>query len=171
VLTRGSRIAGIDGFTLVFIAGGFGLVSASCSDWLGALVGGLAAGAGLIELHGRQRLKAGDGRGVTWLVRSQLVLLTIILLYVAYQLRNFDVRPLLISVETSLASVQRSFGLEVIPLADSFGLTDKQFLELAKHTVRIAYIAVGIGSILCQGGLAFYYHSREQAVAKALRKI
>ena len=171
VIARVVRISGIDGFTLVFIAGGFGLISASAGDWLGALVGGLAAGAGLIELHGRRRLKKGDLTGVKWLVRSQLVLLTIILLYVAYQLHGFDVQPLLVRVETSLASVQRSSGMEVISLADMVGLTNKQFLELARRLVTIVYIAVGLGTILCQGGLAFYYHRREQAVAKALRKI
>jgi hypothetical protein len=171
VLARVLRISGIDGFTLVFIAGGFGLVSASYSDWLGALVGGLAAGAGLIELHGRRRLRASDVCGVNWLVRSQFVLLTIILLYVAYQLYHFDPQPLLVKMEDSLASAQRSLGLEVISMADSLGLTNKQFLALARSTVRVAYISVGLVSILCQGGLALYYHRREQAVATALRKI
>lgn len=170
VLAKVLRVAGIDGFTLVFIAGGFGLVSAFYTDWLGALVGALAAGAGLIELHGRQRLKAHDVRGLNLLVRSQFVLLAIILLYVAYQLHSFDPQPLLVKFEASLASAQRSLGLEVVPLSDSLGLTAKQFLELARHTVRLAYVAVGLVSILCQGGLAFYYHRREQVVAKALRK-
>ena len=171
VLAKVLRVAGIDGFTLVFIAGGFGLVSAFATDWLGAGVGGLAAGAGLIELHGRRRLKAGDLGGVTSLVRSQLILLAIILLYVAYQLYGFDPQPLLIKVEEALASTQRSLGLEVVSLAESYSLTDKQFLELAKLTIHGAYVAVGLASILCQGGLAYYYHRREHVVAKALRKM
>jgi hypothetical protein len=171
VLARVLRISGIDGFTLVFIAGGFGLVSVAFTDWVGALVGGIAAGAGLIELRGRQKLRAGDVRGVHWLVRSQLVLLTIILLYVTYQLRNFDPQSLLAKFEESLASTQRSLGLETTSLASTYGLTETEFLALARTLTRVAYIAVGLASILCQGGLAFYYQRREQIVAKALRKI
>jgi hypothetical protein len=171
VIARVSHVAAIDGFSLVFIAGGFGLVSALSRDWLGAVVGGLAVGAGLIELNGRRRLRAGDVRGINWLVRSQLVLLTVILLYVAYQYNFFDPQSLLVSMEATRIWVQRTFDLEIPALADSFGLTNKQFLVLARRTVRVAYVAVGLGSILCQGGLAFYYQRREQAVSKALRKI
>jgi hypothetical protein len=171
VLAKVLRISGIDGFTLVFIAGGFGLISAAYADGLGALVGGLAAGAGLIELHGRRRLKAGDGRGVNGLVRSQLVLLATILFYVAFQLYRFDPQSMLAVMDAAEAMVQRWFGLEVVPLSDAFGLTAKRFSELAKTTVRTAYLAVGLVSILCQGGLALYYHRREQVIAKALHKI
>ena len=170
-LAKVVRISALDGFSLTFIASGFGLVSVFYADWLGAAVGGLAAGAGWLELHGRRRLRAGDAGGVRWLVRSQLVLLVIILLYVAYQLHSFNPEPLLAKVEEALSSAQRSLGLEVTPLADSLGLTKRQFLEFAQHTVRVAYLAVGVLSILFQGGLAFYYHRQEQGVARALRKI
>jgi hypothetical protein len=171
VLARVLRISGIDGFTLVFIAGGFGLISVAVSDWVGALVGGLAAGAGLVELRGRQKLRVGEVLGVHWLVRSQLILLTVILCYVAYQLRNFDPQALLAKLEESLASAQRSFGLEVTSLATSYGLTEKEFLALVRTITHLAYLAVGLASILCQGGLAVYYQRREPVVAKALRKI
>ena len=171
VLARILRIAALDGYGLVSIAGGLALISAFCTDWLGALVGGLAAGAGLIELHGRRRLKAGDLRGVCWLVRSQLVVLTIILFYVAHQLVTFDPQPQLVKLQESLASAQRSLGMEVTPLADMVGLNEKQFLQMAKTSTQITYIAVGLISILCQGGLAYYYHRRGQTVAKTLHKI
>jgi hypothetical protein len=171
VLARVLRTSAIDGFTLVFIAGGFGLVSFAFADWVGAWVGGLAAGAGLVELRGRQKLRAGDVLGVHWLVRSQLILLTVILCYVAYQLRNFDPQALLAKLEESLASAQRSFGLEVTSLATSYGLTEKEFLALVRTITHLAYLAVGLASILCQGGLAVYYQRREPVVAKALRKI
>jgi len=171
VLARVLRTSGIDGFSLVFIAGGFGLISSAFADGLGALVGGLAAGAGMIELRGRQKLRAGDVRGITWLVRSQLILLAVILFYVAYQLRNFDPLPLLANIEASLASAQRSLGLEVTSLASSYGLSEKEFSAFIQTATRVAYVAVGFISVLFQGGLAVYYHRRAQAVANALRKI
>jgi len=171
VLARVLRVAAIDGFTLVFIAGGFGVVSALCSDWLGAVVGGLAAAAGLVELRGRRRLRSGDANGMSELVRSQFFLLTIILFYVIYQLLRFDPQTLLASIDSALASVQRSSGMEVTSLATSLDLTQQQFLVLARRLVGVTYIVVGVVSLLCQGGLAFYYHRRKQTVAKALRKI
>jgi hypothetical protein len=170
VVARVLRVSGIDGYTLVFIAGGFGLVSVAFSDWIGALVGGLAAYAGLIELRGRKKIRAGDVGGVHWLVRSQLVLLTVILCYVAYQLRNFDPQALLARIEESLASTQRSLGMEATSLAASYGLTEAEFLALVRTLTRVAYGTVGVASILCQGGLAVYYQRREPVVAKALRK-
>jgi hypothetical protein len=166
-----SRIAVLDGGVLVFIAGGFALLSASQRDWLGAGVGGLAAGAGLLELHGRQRLRAGEMRGVRWLVRSQLVLLAVILLYVAYQFCFFDPGPLLAKSEAALASTERSLDLDAISFANLLGVPRNQLVPLAKHAARVAYVVIGLGSILCQGGLAFYYHRRERPIAAALRKI
>jgi hypothetical protein len=171
VLARALRISGIDGFTLVFIAGGFGLVSFACSDWVGALVGGLAAGAGLVELRGRQKLRAGDVRGVNWLVRSQLVLLATILLYLAYQLHSFDPQPVLAKIEPVVVQLLRALGFEVTSLGSLYGLTETEFLAFARTATCVAYVAVGLASILCQGGLAVYYQRREQVVAKALRKI
>jgi len=170
VLARVLRVSGIDGFTLVFIAGGFGLISASYSDLLGAATGALAAGAGLIELHGRRRLRAGDCGGVGWLVRSQLVLLTVILLYIVYQLRTFDAQSLITSVEKLLATAQHTFGLEPTSLANMFELTPQQLKELTTQTICVSYIATGVASFLIQGGLALYYHRRAQAIGKALRK-
>ncbi len=171
VLARVLRVSGIDGYTLVFIAGGFGLISASCGDGLGALTGGLAAGAGLLELQGRRRLRAGDSGGVSWLVRSQLMLLTVILLYIVYQLRTFDAQSLLDSLEKTLATAQRSLGLEPTPLASTFDLTSQQLKTLTIQTVSVSYMATGVASILFQGGLALYYQRRAQVIGKALRKI
>jgi hypothetical protein len=170
VLARVLRIAGIDGFTLVFIAGGFALLSVTMGDWLGALVGGLAAGAGLIELHGRRRLRVGDICGVNWLVRSQIVLLTIILIYAAHQFYSYDPQPMLAKLETLLVLAQRTLGLEIPSLAEFLGMTNKQLLALAKNSAHGAYLVIGVASLLCQGGLAFYYHCKGPTITRALRK-
>jgi len=170
VLARVLRASRIDGVCLVFIAGGFAVISALCYDWPGALVGGLAAGAGLIELRGRRKLQSGDIRGVKGLVYSQFVLLTVILLYVGYQLVRFDPQPMLDKFETSLASAQHSLGLDGPSLAELLGVTHSQLLVLARQTTRISYLAVAVISVLYQGGLAFYYHRREATLVKALRK-
>jgi hypothetical protein len=86
-------------------------------------------------------------------------------------LRNFDPQPLLAKIEIPVVQLLRVLGLEVTSLAGSYGLTEAEFLTLARTITRMAYIALGLASILCQGGLAVYYQRREQIVAKALRKI
>jgi hypothetical protein len=170
VLARVMRISAIDGRTLVILAGGFGLLSLLMTDWTGALVGGLAAGAGLIELHGRRRLRANDIMGVNWLVRSQAILLTVILSYVAYRYFTYDPQPSLQQIEQLFASAQRAQGMDPTPLAEMIGMTNEQLLTLAKKSAHSAYLAVGLATLLFQGGLAFYYHRKGPIIARALRK-
>jgi hypothetical protein len=170
VLARVMRISAIDGRVLVFLAGGFGLISLLMADWTGALVGGLAAGAGVIELHGRRRLRAGEIIGVNWLVRSQTVLLTVILSYVAYRYYTYDPLPSLQQIEQVFASAQRAQGTEVTSLAEMIGVSQEQLLALAKKSAHSAYLTVGITTLLFQGGLAFYYHRKGPILARALRK-
>lgn len=164
------RISVIDGRVLVFLAGGFGLVSLLMADWLGALVGGLAATAGMIELHGRRQLRAGEIIGVNWLVRSQIVLLTVIVTYVVYRYFTYDPLPSLQQIEQAFASAQRAQGMEPTPLAEMVGMTNEQMLILAKKSAHSAYLTVGVATVLCQGGLAYYYHRKGPIIARALCK-
>ncbi|MBK9989455.1 MAG: hypothetical protein IPP19_01660 [Verrucomicrobia bacterium] len=170
VLARVMRISVIDGRVLVILAGGFGLASLFMADWLGALVGGLAAGAGMIELHGRRQLRAGEIIGVNWLVRSQIVLLTVIVAYVVYRFFTYDPLPSLEQIEQALASAQRAQGMDPTPLAEMIGMTHEQLLTLAKKSAHSVYLTVGAATVLCQGGLAYYYHRKGPIIARALCK-
>lgn len=170
VLAQVMRISVIDGRVLVFLAGGFGVVSLLMADWLGALVGGLAAGAGMIELHGRRQLRAGEIIGVNWLVRSQIVLLTVIVTYVVYRYFTYDPLPSLQQIEQAFASAQRAQGMEPTPLAEMVGMTNEQMLILAKKSAHSAYLTIGVATVLCQGGLAYYYHRKGPIIARALCK-
>lgn len=170
VLKRVLRISVIDGRVLVFLAGGFGLISLLMADWTGALVGGLAAGAGLVELHGRRQLLAGEIIGVNWLIRSQIILLTTIVVYVAYRYFSYDPTPSLHQIEQAFASAQRAQGMAPTPLAEMIGMTNEQMLDLAKQSAHSAYLAVGVCTLLFQGGLAYYYHRKGSLIARALRK-
>ena len=170
VLKRVMRISVIDGRVLVFLAGGFGLISLLMADWTGALVGGLAAAAGLIELHGRRLLIAGDINGVNSLVRSQIVLLTVIVIYVVYRYYTYDPLPSIQQIEQAFASAQKAQNMDPTPLAEMIGMTNEQMLTLAKKSAHSAYLTVGVATLLCQGGLAFYYHRKGPIIARALRK-
>jgi len=169
-LRRVLRISGFDGYTLVFIAGGFGLVSLTTGDWLGWGVGTLAAVCGLIELRGRRQLRSGELRGLNALISSQLLVLALILGYLAYQIGHYDPRPMIEMVDHALAEALQAQGQETMTLADWLGLTKPQLLALAKSSARQTYIAAGLLSVLCQGGLAYYYHRKRPDIARALRK-
>lgn len=169
-LERVSRIAAFDGWGLVVLAGGFGLVSLLAADWLGVAVGSLIVGAGLLELHGRRRLLRSEIGGVNGLVTAQLFLLAVILCYAAYQYFEYDPRPLLARLNAQLAVQFDARGQDRMTLAELFGMRPREFDEFFATAVRAGYLAVGVGSVLVQGGLAFYYHSRRAKLAAALRK-
>ncbi|MFT3870250.1 MAG: hypothetical protein QM715_17515 [Nibricoccus sp.] len=173
VLKRVQRIAAIDGTVLVVLAGGFGLISAFGLDWLGAVVGALAAAVGGMELNGRRKLQAGEIVGVRWLVRSQLVLLAVILCYAAYQYFYYNPKAVLAAVanaENMINDAQRAQGMEPTTFAESFGLSQAGFRELIKKAMRTTYLSVGLATILCQGGLAYYYHLKSAVIARNLSK-
>jgi hypothetical protein len=99
-------------------------------------------------------------------VRSQVVLLTVILCYVAYRYFTYDPLPSLQQIEQVFASAQRAQGMEVIPLAEIIGVSQEQLLILAKKSARSAYLTVGVATLFFQGGLAFYYHRKGPIIAR-----
>lgn len=157
VLARVLRLATVDGRVLLIVAGIFAVLSALGGDRLGAVVGCLAAGAGAVELHGVGRLRLGDAGGMTWLVRSQLALLAVVFLYVMARLMSFD--PVLMQ---TLLTPERT---ESFRLA---GLTDEEIMPLVETVYRMTYGAVALASLVYQGGMAWYYHSRRETVRTAL---
>lgn len=154
VLDRILRLARFDGLSVVAIAGSLALVSATLGDHLGAVVGLVVAGAGAVELHGASLLARGEPRGLPWLVRSQLLLLTAILCYCAWRLLRPDLAPLHHAVTPDMQE-----QLELI------GWTVDQFIGLV---YQLTYVCVAVVTALYQGGMALYYWRRRAAVAAAL---
>jgi hypothetical protein len=155
-LHRVLRAARLDGTGVLVIAGAFALASAAVKDTTGAAVGLLVAGAGAVELHGAALVRHGSERGMRWLVASQLFLMAIIFGYIGYRLRHADVSPML----PLLTDDQR----QAIAAA---GFTVDQFLRMVYVGT---YAAVGVGTLLYQGGMCLYYLRRRPAVAAALRE-
>ncbi len=153
-LFRVLRLARFNGLSVLGIAGFFALLSAAAHNIPGAAVGVLVAGAGALELHGAGLLRQGDDRGTTWLVSSQLYLLVVVLVYVAFRLNHIDIEPM----RQILTAQQR----ETIAMA---GFTDDQFLRLV-YTLSTSVF--GVVTFFYQGGMAFYYHRRRAAITAAL---
>ncbi len=159
VLARVLRVATFEGRTVLVLAGGLALIEALGRDWYGAVVGSLVAGAGAVELHGAGLLRSGQARGLNWLVRSQLLLLNLILVYVAIQLILLHRHGLNGIFSPEMIDALKAGGVS----ANDFGLT------LVVGMQRI-YAAIAALTILYQGGMALYYHRQRAAVRQAIEQ-
>ncbi len=158
VLRRVLRVAHFDGTCVLAVAGALALASAAYHDFTGTGIGLLVAGAGAIELHGAAMMRHGDERGMRWLIASQLCLLVVILGYVGWQLSHVDVslwRQALLTPDAK-------------KLLKQYGMTEDEYLHSAYVFV---YLAVGLLTLIYQGGMAIYYSCRQASVETALREM
>ena len=157
VMRRVMRVARFDGISVLCLAGFFALVSAASGDVSGAAFGLLIAAAGAVELQGRGRIRAADRRGMSWLIGSQLYLMSVVLGYVGYRLANPDSDPILRAAKTALSDEIRQAGMD-----------PAQFMAEFPKELRLLYFAVAGLTILYQGGMALYYMRRRGAVEAAI---
>ncbi len=157
-LARVLRLANLEGKSVVVIAGGCGMISAASGDWLGAVIGALAAAAGVGELRGVKLLKEGEPRGMDWLVRAELFLLSVILLYVAIIFGLLAIK----GIDGFISPETRSM---IVSLNGRWGAEEQKF---ALHTIQLTYLSVAVLSILFQGGMAYYYHRQRATIGVAL---
>jgi hypothetical protein len=161
-LRRVLRIAKFDGISMLALAGLFAVASAALADFKGAFIGIVIAGAGACELHGTSLLTAGEPRGVRWLVGSQLYLLIVVLAYVAWRLLSYDPEQVRRLLEPLLHTPEMQAQLEVT------GATEEDVRNMLRLVYHVSYGAVGLVTLIYQGGLARYYHNRRAVIATAL---
>jgi|SRR5580698_4919222 hypothetical protein len=158
-LRRVIKIARVDGLSIFVVSGGFALITMMMGDLIGTIVGLFVAAAGWSEWHGAKLLQRGRARGIGWLVRSQLYLLSIILLYVMRQMTNYDPEYV-----RSLVTPQMK------QMFDSVGLDLQQVMPMVRTAFYVLYGTVALVTLIYQGGLALYYRRRTEAVYAALDK-
>lgn len=151
-LPRVLRLARANGTMVLVIAGLCALFAAAGHDILGTVIGLLVAGSGAVELHGATLIRGSEGRGMNWLVASQLCLWALILGYVLFEM------------------LRGGFGLmfppEVVELyAERLGTT---VASVRESFSTIMGISLAIGTTAYQGGLTLYYVRRRAAVQAAL---
>lgn len=148
------RMANFDGTSVLLLGGFFALLTALNGDRPFAVVGLLAAGAGALELHGVGLLRAGDRRGMVWVIASQPLLLLVILGYCVLRATHFEVPDVPESMRAATEIAAEHWGLSV----------EDYFRRINRLTVVIlAVVAVGY-----QGGMTLYYLRRRAAVDRAL---
>jgi hypothetical protein len=156
ILHRVLRLARMEGISVLMIAGFLALASAAASDYVGAIIGLLVAGAGAIELHGEGLLRGGYPRGVNWLVASQLYLMTVVIGYCGMQLAH----PVLAPVPAALKPL-------IETSAEQLQMTTQEYL-LMLH--RLTFRLLALLTFLYQGAMAIYYYRRREAIERALGK-
>jgi len=152
-------VAGFDGWSVVGIATAGTLLALLLGDLGSMLVGGLIVAAGAMELHGRRRLQRRDAGGMRWLIRAQMFLLTVILVYCVTRLGSFDAETAMGNLTPDMEAVLTEAGLSRADIA-----------PLVRTTFIATYATVAVVSLLFQGGLALYYRSRAPRVTAALAR-
>ncbi len=148
------RLAKFDGMGALVLGTLFAVMAAAAHDVPFAVIGLLAAGAGAVEMHGVGLLRAGEPRGMDWLVGSQPFLLGVIWSYCGLRLAHFEMPPLPAGLG-DLATLS----------AQQWGMSVEEYFRLL-NTITVAVLAVV--SLVYQGGMMVYYLRRRQPVAQAL---
>lgn len=156
-LRRVLLIAVIDGWSVIGVAALGTLLALALGDLSSLVVGLLILAAGIVELRGRGQLLRRNAAGMRLLVRAQLALLAVILVYCVSRLGSFDEGLVLDNLTPDLEAMLKENGLErgdIVPAV--------QMMFYA------AYGTVALVTVLFQGGLALYYRSRTPRVTEAL---
>jgi hypothetical protein len=157
-LRRVIKVARVNGMIFVFpVALLCSLIALLMGDLVGAFFGLLVAAAGWSEWHGAKLLQRGEARGINWLVRSQLYLMTLILLYILRQVTSYDPEYIRSLITPEMNQVFQQAGLNV-----------EDILPLVRKAFFAIYGTLAVVTLIYQGGLALYYQRRAAAVRDAL---
>ena len=157
ILRRVLKVSRLNGWSVAIFAGLCSLVTLATGDPVGVSVGLLVTLGGALEVRGHRMLQRGNAAGMTWLVRSQLVVLGTIWVYAATRLLSFDAEL-----------VRELVTPELRTSLNELGLTMEDILPLVRRAFYLLYGSVMAVTLIYQGGLALYYRRRTALVAQAL---
>ncbi len=167
-LKRVLLISRLDGWSIVVIAGLSLLLTLVLGELLGLGLSLLVLVAGIMELRGRRALKRRDPDGMKLLVRAQMFLLTVILVYCARCLGSFDAGYLQEQLIPEMRQNLLLFGINFDEVLKEADLTVAEIVPLVRMMFVVLYGTLAFVSILFQGGLALYYRSKTGLVTEAL---
>jgi hypothetical protein len=153
-LQRVLRVANFNGLSVMAISGMFALAAASAGDYVGTAIGLLIAASGAMELHGAGLLRAGDSRGMSWLIGSQPYLLVVVLAYCVVRMTNYDPSQLQRAVTPNLRAAIENAGYDEA--------------ELLRKSYVIGNAVLVIATIIYQGLMTWFYARRKHAVLASL---
>jgi hypothetical protein len=164
------RLSALDGWGVSTIAGLSLLLTLMSGELMGLVVSALVLAGGVTELRGRSALKRKDAAtGMKLLVRAQLIILTVLLVYCARCLGSFDAGY--VRDEVIPEANQRLLlflGMSLSDFLAESGMTVEELIPLVHRMFIAIYVTVAALTLLFQGGLALFYRSRTQRVTEAL---
>jgi hypothetical protein len=157
-LVRVLRISKMNGLSVLIIAGLGALVSLASWDPVGVMVGGLVAYGGWMELSGRKHLLRGEAaEGMRRLVRSQWIVLGVILVYCVTRLASFDSESALGPLTSEMRAQLAEAGVDLASI-----------LPMIRLAFYGLYGSVALVTLIYQGGMARYYRRRTDVVKQAV---
>ncbi|MFI5356600.1 MAG: hypothetical protein ACHQ4G_04625 [Opitutales bacterium] len=157
VLRRVLRVSAMNGWSVALFAGLCAVISLFLGQLVGAGIGVLVTIGGVMELRGRRLLQQRDIDGMRLLVRAQLLVLGVILVYAVSRLASFDGEAAL-GNETA----------EMRQLLNQSGIDQDELMGLIKTVFYAMYSAVIVATVIYQGGMALYYRRCTAAVRTAM---
>ncbi len=159
-LRRVLQVARFDSVCLLVIGGLGAPLSLVLGDYIGLVVCVFLLIAGRMELMGRRQLVQGDADGMRRLMRSQLIVLNVILIYCLRVIVSFD-------LETSLGTLTQ-YSAQLTELGLDVGALVTIVRTELPLFVYLLYGLVALFTVVCQGGLWLYYRRRTKDVKLAL---
>ena len=156
-LKRVRAVSRFNGWSVVIVAGLGILLTLVIGDLLGTCIGLLVGFAGGMEVRGGRKLGRRDPAGMKLLVRSQLLLLSVILIYCVTRLGSFDADTALGNLTPDMEAPLKELGLE-----------RGEILSMVRSTFYITYVTVAVVTVFYQGGMALFYRRRTALVSEAL---
>jgi len=156
-LKRVLAVSRFNGWSVVIVAGLGILLTLVIGDLLGTCIGLLVGVAGGMEVRGGRKLGRRDPAGMKLLVRSQLLLLSVILIYCVTRLGSFDADTALGNLTPDMEAPLKELGLE-----------RGEILSMVRSTFYITYVTVAVVTVFYQGGMALFYRRRTALVSEAL---
>jgi hypothetical protein len=156
-LRRVIKIARLDGMSVIVVSGLCALVAAAMGDLVSAFFGLIVAAAGCGEWHGAKLLRRGEARGLDWLVRSQLYLLSVILIYAMTRMASYDPEYVRSLITPEIKQIFQEAGMSV-----------EDIMPLVRRAFYAGYGTLAVVTLIYQGGLALYYRRRAAVVQTAL---
>ena len=150
-------ISALDGWSVALFAGLCTVISLLLGEWIGLLVGALVTAGGVFELRGRSALLRGDANGLTCLVRAQLLILSTIWVYSLGNIVTYNEAKIMAQLTPELRNALSQAGMSI-----------EELQRMMKPAFFGFYLTVMGVTLLFQGGLGRYYHSRRAAIAQAL---
>jgi len=156
-LKRVLGVSRLNGWSVVVVAALGALLALALGDLVSVAIGAMVAFAGGMEVRGHKQLRRRNADGMKLLVRSQLFLLSVILVYCASRLGSFDGDTVMGNITPDMEAILKESGIlrsDILPL-----------VRLAFFTLYISFAAV---TLIYQGGLALFYRNKTRLVTEAL---